>query len=181
MRSALALISLSRQNKYNCFGSSELSRNTILNMRIGRKVCKNWWDGFWTQTMTQILTKTQLLLFSPFAMFLEICKQIYSVVFALRRQINKQKYVKKVNLLCAGNNVFVKYQANRGFWPQNTPLLTSLLPIERWKLKSAIKLSMFCRKDHDMQPPHTYLPCWRFYIKQANLYMAVRKIRLADA
>jgi len=65
--------------------------------------------------MTQILTKTQLLLFSPFAMFLEICKQIYSVVFALRRQINKQKYVKKVNLLCAGNNVFVKYQANRGF------------------------------------------------------------------
>ena len=29
-------------------------------------------------------------------MFLEICKQIYSVVFALRRQINKQKYVKKL-------------------------------------------------------------------------------------
>jgi len=28
---------------------------------------------------------------NPFTMFLEICMQIYSVVFALGRQINKQK------------------------------------------------------------------------------------------
>jgi len=32
-----------------------------------------------------------VLLFGPFTMFLEICMQIYFVVFALRRQINKQK------------------------------------------------------------------------------------------
>jgi len=32
-------------------------------------------------------------------MFLEICMEIYSVVFALSRQINKQKYVKKISLL----------------------------------------------------------------------------------
>jgi len=31
--------------------------------------------------------------------------QIYFVVFALRRQINKQKYAKTINLLCAGNKV----------------------------------------------------------------------------
>jgi len=31
------------------------------------------------------------MLFGPFAMFLEICKQNYFVVFALSRQINKQK------------------------------------------------------------------------------------------
>jgi len=32
-----------------------------------------------------------LLLFGPSTMFLEICMQIHYVVFALRRQINKQK------------------------------------------------------------------------------------------
>jgi len=37
--------------------------------------------------------------------------QINSVAFALNRQINKQKYAKTINLLCAGNKVFVKYQA----------------------------------------------------------------------
>jgi len=42
-------------------------------------------------------------------MFLEICMQIYSVVFASSRQINKQKYAKTSNLLCEGNRFFVKY------------------------------------------------------------------------
>jgi len=40
--------------------------------------------------------------------------QVHSVVFALSRQINKQKYAKTINLvylLCAGNKVFVIYQA----------------------------------------------------------------------
>jgi len=40
--------------------------------------------------------------------------QICSVVFALSRQINKQKYAKTINLLCEGNKVFVKCQAQRG-------------------------------------------------------------------
>jgi len=62
-RSALALISLSRQNEDNCFQKSELPRNTILNMRSGRKVCKKWWDGFWMQTITQIPIKTYSSLF----------------------------------------------------------------------------------------------------------------------
>jgi len=53
-----ALISYSRQNKDNCFGYSELSRNTILNMRGGWKVWKTWWDGFWMQTIIQVPTKT---------------------------------------------------------------------------------------------------------------------------
>jgi len=43
-------------------------------------------------------------------MFLEICVQIHSVVFALSRQINKQKYAKTINLLCAVNNIFVTYR-----------------------------------------------------------------------
>ena len=91
MRSALALISLSRQNKDNCFGLSELSRNTVFNMSSGRKVCKKLRDGFCTQTITQILNKTQILPFDSFTMYLEICMQIYSVVSALSWQINKQK------------------------------------------------------------------------------------------
>jgi len=49
---------LGRQYKDNCFGLSELSRNTTLNMRNGRKVSKMWSNGFWTQTITQIPTKT---------------------------------------------------------------------------------------------------------------------------
>jgi len=36
--------------------------------------------------------------------------QIFSVLFALSRQINKQEVCEN-NLLCAGNKVFVKYQA----------------------------------------------------------------------
>jgi len=46
-------------------------------------------------------------------MFLEICMQIHSVVFALSRQINKykvKKYAKTINLLCAGNIIIVTYQ-----------------------------------------------------------------------
>jgi len=30
------------------------------------------------------------------------------------QQNNKQKYAKTINLLCAGNKVFAKYQAQRG-------------------------------------------------------------------
>jgi len=35
--------------------------------------------------------------------------QIHSVVFAVNQQINKQMYTKTINLLCADNEVFVKY------------------------------------------------------------------------
>jgi len=35
--------------------------------------------------------RNQLLIFDPFTMFLEICMQIHSMVFALCRQINKRK------------------------------------------------------------------------------------------
>jgi len=36
-------------------------------------------------------TNTKLILFGPFTMFLEFCMQFHCVVFALSRQINKQK------------------------------------------------------------------------------------------
>jgi len=41
--------------------------------------------------------------------------QIHSVLFALSRQINKQKYAKTINLLCGGNKLFVTYQTQGGF------------------------------------------------------------------
>jgi len=50
-------------------------------------------------------------------MLLEICMQIYSMVFALSRQLTSKKYAKTVNLLCAGNELFVKYQAEGGVNP----------------------------------------------------------------
>jgi len=40
--------------------------------------------------------------------------QIHTLSFALSGQINKQKYAKTIHLLCAGNKVFVKYQAQGG-------------------------------------------------------------------
>jgi len=40
--------------------------------------------------------------------------QIYCVVFALSRQINKQKYAKTINFLCAGNKVFVNIKLKGG-------------------------------------------------------------------
>jgi len=51
--------------------------------------------------------------------------QIYSVVFALSRQIDKQKGCEN-NFLCAGNRDFVKYQAQAGV-NHNPPLRTPLL------------------------------------------------------
>jgi len=67
--------------------------------------------------------------------FLEICIQVYSVVFALRRQINKQKYVKTINLLCEGNKVFVKYQAQGGVNPN--PLAHALAEYELSALQTS--------------------------------------------
>jgi len=57
-----------------------------------------------------------IITFWPFAIFLEICMEIYSVVFALSCQLNKQKICE--NNLCAGNKVFVKYEAQGGFNPK---------------------------------------------------------------
>ena len=48
--------------------------------------------------------------------------QVHLVVFALSRQISMQKYAKTINLVCVGNKVFVKYQAQgRGFNPKPPP------------------------------------------------------------
>jgi len=60
-------------------------------------------------------------------MLIEICMQIYSVVFALSRQINKQKVCENTSSPCEGNKVFVKYQAQGGGNP-NLPLRTPLQP-----------------------------------------------------
>ena len=59
-------------------------------------------------------------------MFLEICMQIYSVVFALSRQINKQKVCKNNQSPCEGNKIFVKYQAQGGGFNPNPPLAYAL-------------------------------------------------------
>jgi len=95
-------------------------------MRSGRKFCKKWLDGFWIQTITQIPTKTfKLLLFGAFTMFLEICMQIHSVVFAKVDKLTSKKYAKTINLLCAGYKVFVKYQG-QGVFLTSPPLAYAL-------------------------------------------------------
>ena len=61
--------------------------------------------------------------FTMFFMFLEYCMQIHSVVFALSRQINKQKvkmYAKTIN------RIFVTYHLKGGVNPNPPPLHTLL-------------------------------------------------------
>jgi len=53
-------------------------------------------------------------------MFIEICMQIYSVVFAVDNLTSK-KYAKTYNFLCTGNKDFVKYQAQEGVNPSTSP------------------------------------------------------------
>jgi len=54
--------------------------------------------------------------------------QIYSVVFALNRQINKKKYTETINRFCLGNQVFVKYQLMGSFNPKPHLLAYILVP-----------------------------------------------------
>jgi len=63
-----------------------------------------------------------------FTMCLEICKQIYSVVFAQVEKLKSKKYAKTFNFLSAGNKGFVTYQAQEGALITNhpTPLRTPL-------------------------------------------------------
>ena len=55
--------------------------------------------------------------------------EIHSLVFALSRQINKQKYAKTIHFLCAGNKVFVKYQAQGGVVNPKPPRLRTPLSL----------------------------------------------------
>jgi len=59
--------------------------------------------------------------------------QIHSVVFALNRQANKQKYAKIINLLCTGNKMFVTYQIQGGLTPTPSCIRPSTPPdFEIW-------------------------------------------------
>jgi len=53
--------------------------------------------------------------------------QFATAIFALSRQINKEKVCEN-NLLCAGNKVFVTYQTQGGLTP-NLPLLSVMYSI----------------------------------------------------
>jgi len=55
-------------------------------------------------------------------MFLEMCMQICSEVFALSRQINKQKYAKTINLLKQVNTFMLNIKLEVFFNP-NHPCL----------------------------------------------------------
>jgi len=48
------------------------------------------------QRIAPISTKTDLLFFGPFTIFLEICMQIHSVVFALVDKLTSKKYAKTI-------------------------------------------------------------------------------------
>jgi len=64
-------------------------------------------------------------------MFLEICMQIYSVVFALSRQIKKAKSMRKQLTSVAQVIKFCKISTSRGGLTP-TPLAYALAPGTRW-------------------------------------------------
>jgi len=83
-------------------------------MCSGRKICRNWWDGFWTQTITKI---------PPISDYYFLGHSQCSKKFACKfipwylhyvDKLTSKKYAKTINLLCAGNKLFVKYQAQGG-------------------------------------------------------------------
>jgi len=74
----------------------------------------------------EIPPEIELLLFGPFTMLLEICMQIYSVVFALSRNLTSKMYAKIINILCAGNTVLETIKFKGGFNPKILPLRTPL-------------------------------------------------------
>jgi len=81
--------------------------------------------------------------------------QFHTLLFALSRQINKQKYAKTINLLCADNKVFVKYQAQgRGFNPP--PFLAYALGTE-YKLKYQRSKLGYRKKINSMLRQHSSL------------------------
>jgi len=61
--------------------------------------------------------------------------QIYCVVFALSREINKQIVFETFNFLSAGNKDFVKYQAQRGggLTPNPTPCVRPCLSAQSYR------------------------------------------------
>jgi len=67
------------------------------------------------------------------------------VVFALGRKINNHKYAKTINLVCAGNIVFVEYQAQGRVNPTHPPLLR--MP---WGIAGCRKFYLFKNKPHNV-------------------------------
>jgi len=106
IRSALAQISNSGQNKDNGFGKSEQSRNAILSMRSVQKVRKKWWDGTWMQTISQIHTKTCYYFLAHLQCSLNFACKFIPLIWHLVSKLTSKRYAKTINLLCAGNKVF---------------------------------------------------------------------------
>jgi len=101
-------------------------------------------------------------------MLLEICVQIYSVVFALSRQINKQKVCENISSTCEGNKVFVKYQAQRGGLTPPSPLRTPLSTTFRNGVMCS-ENCVFCKLT--LQSVFAGRRCWR-----VDIYPRLRRI-----
>ena len=72
-------------------------------------------------------------------MFLEICMQIYSVVFSFSRQINKQKVYENNWSPCEGNKIFVNMKLKGGvLTPKPPPSVRSWSGLWFWEQ------AMFC-------------------------------------
>ena len=104
MRSALALISLSR--KIKAIISDKVNyRGTQSQPWLWKKGLQKVVRWFLDADDNPYSHRNLIISFGPFTLFLEICMQFHSVVLAISRQINKQRHAKTINPLCAGNKV----------------------------------------------------------------------------
>jgi len=83
-------------------------------MRSRRKICRNWWDGFWTQTITKIPPISDYYFLAHSQCSLKFACKFIPWYLHYVDELTSKMYGKTINLLCAGNKLFVKYQAQGG-------------------------------------------------------------------
>ena len=86
-------------------------------MRNGRKICRNWWDGFWTQTITKIPPISDYCFLAHSQCSLKFACKFIPWYLHYVGKLTSKKYAKTINLLGAGNQLLIKYQAQGGLTP----------------------------------------------------------------
>jgi len=137
-------------------------------MRSGWKICRNWWDGFWTQTTTKI---------PPISDYYFLAHSQCSKKFACKfipwylhyvDKLTSKTYAKTINLLCAGNKLFESCK------------IESCKTTQEWRMrmKYARKLSIFYYVWKSSKLLVFLFPCWDI-IKFLNASM-LKKLFLSS-
>ena len=88
----------------------------------GEMVC------FWTQTITKIPPKSDYYCLDHLQFYMKFACKFIPWYLHYVDKLTSKKYAKTINLLCAGNKVLVKYQAQEEWSTPPTPCARSTTP-----------------------------------------------------